>query len=231
MDITPKIGGGGGYLCAVKNPLLPFKLKQITPRVGQAPFTMLDVGAGNHSAQLVKSHFPQCRYFGLDISKDYNNDADDFELMEGFYELDLTSLQFDAIPDDFFDVIMITHVIEHLENGDAVLAALMPKLKVEGVIYVEYPGPKSLTLPSMRETLNFHDDPTHVRLYSVAEVSHVLEEAGARIIAGGTRRDWRIIAMMPLTVPYNLIRKGYLRGSLFWDLLGFAEYVYAERVR
>ena len=215
----------------MKNPLLPFKLTHIKPRVGLAPFTLLDVGAGNHSAQLVKKHFPACRYFGLDISKDYNNDAADFALMEGFYELDLTSLQFDAIPDDFFDVIMITHVIEHLENGDAVLAALMPKLKVGGVIYVEYPGKRSLTLPSMRETLNFHDDPTHVRLYSVDEVSEVLQGAGARVIKAGTRRDWRIIAMMPLTVPYNLIRKGYLRGSLFWDFFGFAEYVFAERVR
>lgn len=213
------------------NPLLPFKLKRIKSRVGNAPFTLLDVGAGNHSAQLVKKHLPACRYFGLDISKDYNNDEADFRLMEGFYELDLTALQFDEIPDAFFDAMLVTHVIEHLENGDAVLAALMPKLKVGGVLYVEYPGAKSLSLPSMQETLNFHDDPTHVRLYSVNEVSRVLEGAGARVIDAGTRRDWRVIAMMPLTVPYNLIRKGYLRGSLFWDLFGFAEYVFAERVR
>lgn len=191
---------------------------------------MLDVGAGNHSAQLVKGHFPQCAYYGLDISRDYNNDERDFALMAGFFELDLTLLRYEAIPDGFFDVIMIAHVIEHLPNGDAVLAALVPKLKPGGVIYVEYPGARSLTLPSMQETLNFHDDPTHVRVYSVPEVSAVLEQAGARVLEGGTRRDWRIIAMMPLTVPYNLIRKGYFRGSLFWDLFGFAEFVYAERI-
>ena len=229
--MATKIGGAGGYLCAVTNPLLPFKLTRFKRRFGDAPFTLLDVGAGNHSAQLVKKHLPQCRYFGLDIERDYNNDEEDFRLMEGFYELDLTKLEFDAIPDDFFDAIMIAHVIEHLENGDEVLQALIPKLKVGGVIYVEYPGARSLTLPSMQETLNFHDDPTHVRVYSVPEVSDVLQEAGATVLDGGTRRDWRVIAMMPLTVPYNLIRRGYFRGSLFWDLMGFAEFVYAERVR
>ncbi|NBV95614.1 MAG: methyltransferase domain-containing protein, partial [Actinobacteria bacterium] len=72
-------------------------------------------------------------------------------------------------PDNYFDGIWMVHVIEHLHNGDAVIQHLLPKLKSGGFLYIEYPGQKSTTLPSMHGTLNFKDDPTHVRVYSVNE--------------------------------------------------------------
>ena len=43
--------------------------------------------------------------------------------------MDHTLLRFDSIPDAFFDAILLVRVIEHLYNGDAVLAGLLPKLK------------------------------------------------------------------------------------------------------
>ena len=64
----------------------------------------------------------------------------------------------------------MVHVIEHLHNGDKVLEGLLTKLRSGGVIYIEYPGIRSTRLPSMRGSLNFSDDPTHVRLYSVPEI-------------------------------------------------------------
>src|SRR5262245_5874730 len=132
---------------------------------GNLSFKLLDIGAGNHSASKTKWLFPNCQYHGVDLTKDYNNDEKDFAAMDGFYEMDLTKLQFNAIPDSFFDAVSMVHVIEHLFNGDLVIKGLIPKLKPGGVIYIEYPGPKSKTLPSMHGSLNFHDDPTHVSLY------------------------------------------------------------------
>lgn len=96
--------------------------------------------------------------------------------MEKFYELDLTLLDYAAIPNNFFDAIMMAHVIEHLHNGEEVLPLLVKKLKPGGHFYIEYPGKKSTTLPSMYGTLNFKDDPTHVRLYSVNELKKVFEK-------------------------------------------------------
>ena len=144
--------------------LLPSKLVGFEKNIGNAAFTLLDVGAGNHSATKIKKHFPQCRYFGIDIVKDYNNSEEDFNLMEGFWEKDLTKLDFDDIPDHFFDAILMTHIIEHLQNGDKVINALLPKLKKGGYIYIEYPSANSVNFPSKKGTLNFYDDPTHVRI-------------------------------------------------------------------
>ena len=132
-------------------------------------FKLLDVGVGNHSASKTVSLFPACEYYGVDLNKDYNNSDEDFKVMKSFYEMDLTKLDFHLIPNKYFDGIWIVHVIEHLHNGDKVIENLIEKLKTGGYIYIEYPGTKSTRLPSMYGTLNFYDDLSHVRLYSVKE--------------------------------------------------------------
>ena len=209
--------------------LLPAKLKGFEKKLGDSAFTILDVGAGNHSASVIKKHFPGCRYFGIDITKDYNNDENDFSKMEGFWEKDLTQLEFADIPDDFFNEILMNHIIEHLHNGDAVIKALLNKLKKGGYIYIEYPSGKSVNFPSKKGTLNFYDDPTHVRIYSVAELSGIMKPLGMEILSSGVRKDWRNIAMMPMKIIHNKLKYGFVYGSVFWDWYGFAEFIWARK--
>ena len=196
---------------------------------GNRPFRMLDIGAGNASASKTKNLFPSCSYYGLDLRRDYANTEEDFRLMEEFYEMDLTKLDFKILPDNYFDAIWVVHVIEHLYNGDEVLKGLLPKLKSGGYIYVEYPGKKSVTLPSMKGTLNFKDDPTHVRLYSVDELKKMFEENGCQVLAGGTRRSWFYTSVTPFRMVLRWVRGKSVTGNVFWDLLGFAEFVYARK--
>ena len=208
-----------------------FKFKYLRRSFGNQPFKLLDIGAGNNSASKICSVFPACEYHGLDQDKTYNNSEADFKIMKAFYEVDLTKLDFSMIPDSYFDGIWMTHVIEHLPNGDEVVAGLIPKLKAGGFFYIEYPGKKSTTLPSMYGTLNFYDDNSHVRIYSVGELSEVYQPAGCTVIASGTRRNWYYIAAMPLLMLNSLLRKGRLEGMNFWDLLGFAEFLYVRKKR
>ncbi|MDP4148530.1 MAG: class I SAM-dependent methyltransferase [Bacteroidota bacterium] len=209
----------------IVNPKFSFLRKYF----GKQPFRLLDVGAGNHSAAKVTALFPNCEYYGLDMDRQYNNDDGDFRAMKGFFELDLTRLDYSVIPDRYFDGMLMAHVIEHLPNGDEVLPRLLTKLKPGGYFYIEYPGAKSLSLPSMRGTLNFKDDPTHVRVYSVAELRKIFEAEGCTVLAAGTRRSiWNIIAT-PARMLNSLVRTGHLRGNIFWDLLGFAEYLQVRK--
>src|ERR1043166_5663640 len=179
-------------------------LQKLTPKFlylqkafGQNKFSLLDVGAGNHSASKTKRLFPNCEYSGIDLNRHSNNDERDFAVMQNFYEMDLTLLQFDAIPDNHFDFIRMTHIIEHLVNGTEVIRRLLPKLKTQGYIYIEYPGAKSTRLPSMNGTLNFYDDPTHVRLYSVKELTDFLKQINCTICDSGTRRNWIFLLATP----------------------------------
>jgi SAM-dependent methyltransferase len=196
---------------------------------GNNAFKLLDVGVGNHSASKTVSLFPGCEYYGVDLNKDYNNSDEDFKVMKCFYEMDLTKLDFHLIPDNYFDGIWIVHVIEHLHNGDRVLENLVEKLKTGGYMYIEYPGIKSTKLPSMYGTLNFKDDLSHVRVYSVKELSTLFQRNGCKVLEGGTRRNLYFILVSPFRILGHWMRGKKLIGNIFWDLLGFAEFIYVQK--
>jgi SAM-dependent methyltransferase len=208
--------------------ILPHKFRFFYQSLKHEKFSLLDVGAGSGSPTKTKSYFPRCAYHGIDRGN-YRNDDADFKAMDAFYEMDLTELKFDNIPDNYFDVMIMSHVIEHLQNGDKVIEGLLKKLKSGGKIYIEYPGLRSTKLPSMRDTLNFYDDDTHVRIYSLKEVSSLLDKGGFNILKSGTRRYWPFIFLLPISFFHQWMKKGYVPGGVFWDLLGFAEFVYAEK--
>jgi len=163
------------------------------------------------------------------MERDYNNDEEDFKLMTAFYEMDLTRLEFSSIPDNYFDGIWMVHVIEHLYNGDEVIKKLLQKLKPGGYMYIEYPGARSTKLPSMYGSLNFKDDPTHVRVYSVKELSGLFENNNCRIRSSGTRRNPWFIMAMPFRILGSIFSGKKLQGNIFWDILGFAEYLWVQK--
>ena len=196
---------------------------------GERPFKLLDVGVGNHSASKTVALFPACEYYGVDLNKEYNNSDEDFKVMKSFYEMDLTLLDFHVIPNNYFDGIWIVHVIEHLPNGDQVIEKLIEKLKSGGYLYVEYPGIKSTKLPSMYGTLNFYDDLSHVRIYSVEELTVLFQSKGCQVLKGGTRRNIYFMLLAPFRILGSWIRGKKLMGNIFWDLLGFAEYIYVRK--
>jgi hypothetical protein len=138
-------------------------------------------------------------------------------------------LAFDEIPDNHFEIVNMSHVVEHLANGDLVIQGLIPKLKHGGFIYIEYPGKRSTKLPSMKGTLNFYDDATHVRIFNIDEVSTLLVANGCTVVKAGTRRYWPYVVLLPIALVRQTIIHGFIPAVVFWDLLGFAEYVYAQR--
>ena len=209
--------------------VINLKFRFLRKSFGNKKFKLLDVGAGNHSASRITWLFPKCEYYGLDFTKEYNNNAADFEVMKDFYELDLTKLDYSIIPNHFFDGIWMTHVIEHLFNGDQALEKLIQKLKPGGYMYVEYPGQKSTRLPSMNGTLNFYDDASHVRIYTLKELSELFQKNGCKVLEGRTRRNWYYILAMPFRILDFTLRGKKLIGNIFWDLMGFAEYIYIQK--
>lgn len=208
---------------------LPAKYRFLNKLFRQGAFVLLDIGAGNHSASKTKKWFPNCEYHGLDLNKNYNNDENDFKLMKSFYELNLEQLNLDIVPNAHFDFIMMAHVIEHLKNGEEVLVKLLAKLKPGGYLYVEYPGIRSTRLPRMKGTLNFFDDDTHVRVYSLTELYNLFLKNNTEIIKGGTRKYIPNILMMPFKVIHNLIKYGKILPSIFWDFFGFAEFILIKK--
>ena len=100
----------------VKSIKMPSKFVRLKKEFGSKAFTLLDAGSGNKSATDFKYYFPNGTYHGIDLVKDYNYAPEDFAKMDGFYQMDLTQLEYDKIPDNHFDAILVAHIIEHLHN-------------------------------------------------------------------------------------------------------------------
>lgn len=198
--------------------------KVIAQRFRRKEFTLLDVGCGDRSPEIVRNRFPHCNYYGIDkclINPKENSDKN------AFFQIDLENDSLQALPDAFFDAIIISHVIEHLSNGLTVIERLVPKLAKGGIIYIEFPSVKSLNFPSMHGTLNFCDDVTHKKLYDIKEIANILLSKNLKIVRAGTRRDILRIGVSPLLYFYCRMRRIPYAGA-FWDILGFAEFVLAQ---
>ena len=191
---------------------------------------ILDVGCGNNSPSRTKRHYPKCIYYGVDITRQQDISNQNITSMEQFFEIDLSNTEnLSPVPDMFFDCVLLSHVIEHLENGRDVIVALLHKLVRGGVIYIEFPSSKSVNFPSMKGTLNFYDDPSHVKIYQLEEISTLLSDNGLEIIRAGTRRSLKRILLLPLYALVSLVSHGYIGGSVLWDIFGFANHLIAVK--
>jgi SAM-dependent methyltransferase len=209
--------------------LKPFRIRVIQNFSNCTDLKILDIGSGSHSSSITKKWWPDCHYTGVDRDVNYDNTPEDISAMDEFIQLDLTELDYKKIPDNSFDVIIMSHVIEHLHNGDQVLPLLFKKLKKGGLFYIEFPCEASASFPSKRETLNFFDDDTHVRIYSIKEVANIFMQENFMVKAAGKNRSWLNIALMPIKIPLQLLTKSYVRGGVYWDWYGFADYLVAEK--
>lgn len=193
-------------------------------------FKVLEIGIGNDSPYRFKKYFKKCLYDGLDVDLNYNLSEKSIFQINRFYKMNLENPEFSQIPDSFYDYILIAHVIEHINNGEEVIKEICKKISFGGYIYIEYPSEKSKYFPSMKGTLNFYDDKTHKRFYDIKIINNILVRSGFSIIKSGRKKDYLRIIALPYMIIKSLIKYRYIRGSIFWDVLGFAEYIFAKKI-
>jgi len=135
-------------------------------------------------------------------------------------------------PDRSMDAITCMQLIEHLQDLTVLLAEAARLIKPGGRIYFETPHPKSLALPSPRGaaagtfTLNFFDDPTHVRPVAMGALAHQVRGAGLEVMASGISRNWLFAAAWPLYLFAPPSRKKFT-ARVHW--LGWSACLIARR--
>lgn len=204
--------------------IMPVRFKRFYDRHKNQEFNFLDIGCEG-SLKSTRRYFKRVKYYGID----YRKKEEEAKLMDGFFCVDLSKEKLSIVPDNFFDVIMMSHVIEHLINGLELLPDIVKKLKKGGVMYIEFPSVDSLSLPSAKDVLNFCDEKTHRRIYSIQEIANTLLDCGMKIVRAGKRKDYVRIILAPAFIIRDFIRRGTF-GACLWDLLGFADYVYAVKL-
>lgn len=145
-----------------------------------------------------------------------------------------TDFERDVLPwsDRSMDAITCMHLVEHLHGLDLLLREIARLLKPGGRVYFETPHPKTLALPSLRGragrdfTLNFYDDPTHVRLVTTELLAQQVNQAGLQVEAAGISRNWLFAASHLVFVFLPPSRKKFT-ARVHW--LGWSAYLIARR--
>jgi SAM-dependent methyltransferase len=204
-----------------------------TPRGG----TLLDLGSSDgetlgHIAELR----PDLRLLAADV----NGQPERYPSGCQFARVDLEKQPL-PWPDGSVDAITCMHVVEHLRESGLVFREVVRLLRPGGRVYFETPHPKTLSLPSLRGqspeartrtdcgcdfTLNFHDDPTHVRVVPVDELATGLRGAGLEVCGKGISRNWLFVAAHPVFHFLPPSRKKYT-AQVHW--LGWSAWLAARR--
>lgn len=131
-------------------------------------------------------------------------------------------------PDRAMDAITCMHLVEHLQYLALLMGEITRLLKPGGRVYFETPHPKTLALPSLRGrfTLNFYDDPTHVRLVTIKELAQRAGSAGLHVEASGISRNWLFTAAHPFFTFLPDSRQKFT-ARVHW--LGWSAYLIAHK--
>jgi len=139
----------------------------------------------------------------------------------------------DTLPwaDGSMDTITCMHLVEHLSGLDVLLREIARLLKPGGRVYFETPHPKTLALPNLGKsaipfTMNFHDDPTHVRLVTTRELAEATRKTGLWVEAEGVSRNWLFATSHLLYLWLPPSRKKFT-ARVHW--LGWSAYLAARR--
>lgn len=187
----------------------------------------LGVGSGLNVAALHELN-PSLELYGVDL-QDYlpENHHVTFKKLN----LDKETLPYE---DEFFDSILIVHVMEHLHQPIALAKELSRVLKPGGCIYIESPNWVSMFIPSFgfqraqHGPFNFFDDPTHVKPWSRHGVySYLTEFVGLHDVRVGVTRNMLRLILDPMIIVGGLLmrRRRWLVTSVS-NVVGWCVYGY-----
>jgi SAM-dependent methyltransferase len=196
---------------------------------------VLDVGCWNYS------FYRYCEAVGDNRFHHYGVDSEDIGCEGRPPDYAFVKCNVDdsplPFPDEQFDAVVASHVIEHLSRPMKLLDEIFRVLKVGGVLYLECPSDRSLRLPSMPfkyelfKSLNFYDDPTHTgRPHTPQSLYRLFRMYGAEVIESKYLTSNRVRLLFPIHLIKALVRRDAeaLEFAVWWAV-GFSVYGIARK--
>ncbi len=154
--------------------------------------SLLDLGSSDgetlrHMAELR----PDLNFYAVDI-------AGHPEAYPAGCQFHRANLEQDCLPwaDASMDAVTCMHLVEHLHGLRVLLSETARLLRPGGTVYFEMPHIKTINLPSAKGafTLNFYDDPTHIKPVEIGPLAEQATAAGLQLVSTGTSRNWLFAA-------------------------------------
>jgi SAM-dependent methyltransferase len=217
---------------------MKFPTINMEPQQGKGPFVraiprdgrVLDVGCGNGSPAWFRSTRPDLYYVGVDVG-DYNQKGDPNEYANEYVI---------CRPEDFaatleryagqMDAVVSSHNLEHCDDPDRVVAAMVSALNPGGSLFMAFPCEESVRFPKRGGCLNFFDDSSHQRVPSWKATLDSLALSGCRVEFQAKRyRPFPLWLKGLLMEPVSAARREVIPGGSTWALYGFESVIWARK--
>lgn len=195
--------------------------------------TILDVGClGFRQYETsMKLNLRQQKHYGIDLPKKCSHPKN---FIYKQTDLNKKKIPFD---NDFFDLVVASHIIEHVNNPLELFSELIRVCKPGGYIYVEAPSERALCMPGMPFkheqfcSLSFYDDPTHLsRPWSPQSLYRLTKYYGCDPIESNYITSLKIRILSPLLLFYAIMLKdACLLENTCWKTVGWCSYLIARK--
>lgn len=181
---------------------------EMLPFIPKSATKILEVGCGdgNFSAQLVREGVET---WAIEPNKESAESASEklFKVLEGTIDARLNE-----VPDDYFDVIIMNDVIEHLLEPWDDIQKLKSKLKKDGVFVTSIPNvryAKNMFNLLFKRDWKYTDDRildiTHYRFFTRKSIRRLWEENGYEIKKMKGINRTKSFAFVPFAMLFNLL--------------------------
>jgi ubiquinone/menaquinone biosynthesis C-methylase UbiE len=164
-------------LSKIKHKIIKPKKPEIFQNIKRKKIKFLDVGCGSgESLEKLRIEHPDWDFYGVDISKIacQKTKEKNFKIFQG----ELKDAKF---PNNYFDTINLSHILEHLNNPKQTLQEARRILKPDGLIIINLPNIDSLTAKIFRSYWYALDTPRHLYHFSPKTIKIILKQTGFRI--------------------------------------------------
>lgn len=129
------------------------------------------------------------------------------------------SLQDQHYPDDHFDAIVMSHVIEHVYNPEWVIQECFRILKPQGKLVLLTPNNRSLLLQSFKDASFALDPPRHLNIFNVSSLKQLVAQTNFTTVktfttARNARSSFLHSLAIQQTGHYQLKNRHTLRSRL-----------------
>jgi SAM-dependent methyltransferase len=140
-------------------------------------------------------------------------------------------------PDDQFDLVVASHVIEHLREPVEFFGECLRVCKPGGRLFLATPSERALMLPGfpfawdMFHSSSFFDDPTHLgRPFSPQSLWRLTRYYGCTPVKAAYEVTWLFRLVAPIVCPLAiLLRSGWLLEYVLTGAVGWASFIIVEK--
>jgi 2-polyprenyl-3-methyl-5-hydroxy-6-metoxy-1,4-benzoquinol methylase len=177
---SSKFRSGSNLLAVIKNAVNLKRFRRVAGILSEG-MRILDVGCGNGELlRALAAARPDLQLYGLDWhfppATRHDLEAAGIHLIEG-------TLENAPLPENFFDLVLMYQLVEHLWEPRAGLGKLVTTLKPGGIIAIETPDTDGYDRYFFSSgTWGGYYVPRHLNLYNFERLARLLAETGLQIV-------------------------------------------------